>query len=202
MIIPTIHNRNTTVQFPRTIYAEMEPNPVAMKFVLASKSESYEICLIPDNDYRGFLKRKVDGLEEQVDGGDFVLTDGTIIGKHKGYPFYTVGQRKGLEIAMGEPRFVTKIIPETNIVVLRTKKELEQQVMWVRNYNLIKYASFPTDKEILIKIRYKIAGTMSSVKEENRKLKVLFHNKFSAIAPGQSAVFYEGNDLIDGGYIV
>ena len=169
---------------------------------LAGKSESYEICFIPDNDYRGFLKRNVDGLEKKVDGGDFVLTDGTIIGKHKGYPFYTVGQRKGLEIAMGEPKFVTRIIPETNTVVLGTKAELEQQEMWVRNYNLIKYPSFPTDKEIVTKIRYKDAGTMSSVNEENGKLKVLFHNKVSAIAPGQSAVFYEGNDLIGGGYIV
>ena len=192
-------------KYPLGKFHKSEIKKIAMESgytELASKSESYEICFIPDNDYRGFLKRKVDGLEEQVDGGDFVLTDGTIIGKHKGYPFYTVGQRKGLEIAMGEPRFVTKIIPETNTVVLGTKAELEQQEMWVRSYNLIKYVSFPTDKEILTKIRYKDAGTMSSVIEDNGKLKVLFHNKVSAIAPGQSAVFYEGNDLIGGGYIV
>ena len=141
-------------------------------------------------------------MEKKVDGGDFVLADGTVIGKHKGYPFYTVGQRKGLGITMGEQRFVTKIIPETNTVVLGTKEDLEQQEMWVRNYNLIKYASFPTDKKLLTKIRYKDAGTMSSVKEVNGKIKVLFHNKVSAIAPGQSAVFYEGNDLIADGYIV
>ena len=169
---------------------------------LAYKSESYEICFIPDNDYRGFLKRKTEGLQEKVNGGAFILTDGTVIGRHKGYPFYTVGQRKGLDIAMGEPRYVTKIIPETNTVVLGTKEDLKQQEMWVRNYNLIKYPSFPINKELLTKIRYKDAGTMSSVKEVNGMIKVLFHNKVSAIAPGQSAVFYEGNDLIGGGYIV
>ena len=192
-------------KYPLGKFHKSEIKKIAMESgytELSAKSESYEICFIPDSDYRGFLKRKVEGLEKKVDGGDFVLTDGTVIGKHKGYPFYTVGQRKGLGITMGEPRFVTKIIPETNTVVLGTKEELEQQEMWVRNYNLIKYASFPTDKELLTKIRYKDAGTMSSVKEVGGKIKVLFHNKVSAIAPGQSAVFYEGNDLIAGGYIV
>jgi tRNA-specific 2-thiouridylase len=73
---------------------------------LANKSESYEICFVPDNDYRGFLKRRVPELEAQVDGGDFVLSDGTKVGKHRGYPFYTIGQRKGLEIAISSIPFV------------------------------------------------------------------------------------------------
>ena len=68
---------------------------------LANKSESYEICFIPDNDYRGFLRRKVADIDTRAGEGDFVTTDGTVIGKHKGYPFYTIGQRKGLEIAVG-----------------------------------------------------------------------------------------------------
>ena len=168
---------------------------------LANKSESYEICFVPDNDYRSFLKRKVDGLEERVNGGDFVLTDGTVIGKHKGYPFYTVGQRKGLEIALGEPMFVTEIIPEKNQVVLGIKDDLLKQEMWVRNYNLIKYAALPVDFETLTKIRYKDSGSISTVNEIDGKLKVEFHTKVSAIAPGQSAVLYEGNDLIGGGFI-
>ena len=76
---------------------------------LAKKNESYEICFVPDNDYRGFLKRNVDGLEERVAGGYFVDRHGKILGKHKGYPFYTVGQRKGLDITFGRPVFVTEI---------------------------------------------------------------------------------------------
>src|SRR5690349_20579016 len=79
---------------------------------LANKSESYEICFVPDNDYRAFLKNRVPGLSEKVDGGDFVSTDGKILGKHKGYPFYTIGQRKGLEVAFGQPMYVTNIVPE------------------------------------------------------------------------------------------
>ncbi len=168
---------------------------------LATKSESYEICFVPDNDYREFLKHKVEGLEEKVDGGDFVLADGTVVGKHKGYPFYTVGQRKGLEVALGEPMFVTEIVPKTNTVKLGKKDELEKTEMTVRDYNFIKYSTLPKNFEALTKIRYKDSGTVSNITEENGKIKVLFHKKVSGIAPGQSAVFYEGNDLAGGGII-
>ena len=68
---------------------------------LANKSESYEICFIPDNDYRGFIKRQVPGIEEKLADGNFVTNDGKVLGKHKGYPFYTIGQRKGLDVAVG-----------------------------------------------------------------------------------------------------
>jgi tRNA-uridine 2-sulfurtransferase len=169
---------------------------------LANKNESYEICFIPDNDYRAFLKRKMPELEEQVDGGDFVFLDGTVVGKHRGYPFYTIGQRKGLEIAFGEPMFVLQIVPETNTVVIGTKEQLERQTMYVRDYNLVKYGSLPAEGfTALVKIRYKDAGTLATITEENGKIKVLFHSSVSGVAPGQSAVFYEGSDLVGGGFI-
>lgn len=168
---------------------------------LAKKPESYEICFVPDNDYRGFLKRKVDGLEERVDGGNFVLADGTVIGKHRGYPFYTVGQRKGLEIALGEPMFVTQIIPETNTVILGKEIELQKTGMWVRNINLQKYESIPEPIEALTKIRYKDSGTMATIHQVNTKMNVVFNAPVKGIAPGQSAVFYQDNDLLGGGWI-
>ena len=168
---------------------------------LANKSESYEICFVPDNDYRGFLKRKVEGLEEKVDGGDFILQNGTKVGKHKGYPFYTVGQRKGLDLAFGEPMHVLEIIPETNVVVLGTRDELDKQEMMVRNFNFIKYPSLPENFEARTKIRYKDAGTMSTLNQQGDMMNVLFHSKVTAVAPGQSAVVYEGNDLVGGGFI-
>lgn len=169
---------------------------------LANKSESYEICFIPDNDYRSFLRRKVEGLEERVDGGDFMLSNGTVVGKHKGYPFYTIGQRKGLEIALGEPMFVTQIIPETNTVMLGTKDELEKQEMLIRNFNHVKYAQLPEGFEGITKIRYKDAGTIASLSYENDGLvKALFHQPVTGVAPGQSAVCYEGDDVVGGGFI-
>lgn len=168
---------------------------------LANKSESYEICFVPDNDYRGFLKRKVVGLETKVEGGNFTNSEGKIIGKHRGYPFYTIGQRKGLEIAFGEPMFVLAIYPETNTVVLGREVELQQKGMWVRNINMGKFESVLEPVESLTKIRYKDAGSMANIQQEGDRMKVIFNNHVKAIAPGQSAVFYDGNDVIGGGWI-
>jgi tRNA-specific 2-thiouridylase len=169
---------------------------------IANKSESYEICFVPDNDYRSFLKRQVPGLEEQVDGGNFVLADGTIVGKHRGYPFYTIGQRKGLEIALGYPAFVLDINPETNTVILGEKDELIKHSMQVRDVNLMKYAELPEDFNALTKIRYKHDGSMSLLNmQSDGIMQVDFLDAVSGVAPGQSAVFYEGNDLVGGGFI-
>jgi tRNA-specific 2-thiouridylase len=168
---------------------------------LAAKSESYEICFVPDNDYRAFLNNKVPGLAQQVAGGNFVLQDGSIVGQHKGYPFYTVGQRKGLEIALGEPMFVLDIQPDKNEVVLGKIGELEKQEAIVRGFNLVKYENILTPIDSLTKIRYKDKGTMSSIVQEADYMKVDFYSPVSGLAPGQSAVFYEGNDLIGGGII-
>ena len=166
------------------------------------KSESYEICFVPDNDYRSFLKRRVPGLEESVSGGEFVDTEGNVLGKHKGYPFYTIGQRKGLEIALGDPRYVVEIDAGENRVVLGTKEDLKKSYMKVKNPNFIKYEDLQGEAEYLTKIRYKDKGAMSRVRQNKKgELEVEFYSDVEGIAPGQSAVFYEGNDLIGGGFI-
>jgi tRNA-uridine 2-sulfurtransferase len=171
---------------------------------LVNKPESYEICFIPDNDYRGFLKKRVQGLEEQVNGGEFVLEDGTVVGQHEGYPFYTIGQRKGLGIALGYPVFVTEIQKDTNRVILGTHKELAKDAMWVQKLNMIKYADLKgINLETTTKVRYNDkAGTPARITQEEGRMKVLFHKDVYAIAPGQAAVFYEGNDVVGGGWIM
>ncbi len=172
-------------------------------FDLVNKSESYEICFVPDNDYRGFLKRRVEGLEEKVRGGNFVLEDGKVVGKHEGYPFYTIGQRKGLGIALGYPIYVTEIRKETNEVVLGIEKDLDRQGMWVGKLNLQKYEQIEGKMPATTKVRYKHEGSSSIIEQiEPDKMEVFFHEPVSAIAPGQAAVFYEGNDLIGGGWIL
>lgn len=168
---------------------------------LAKKAESYEICFVPDNDYRGFLKRQIPTLEQEVDNGDFVLADGTKVGKHRGYPFYTIGQRKGLDIALGKPMFVTKIVPETNTVVLGESHELQQNEMLVSGLNMIKYDTIPDGMEAVTRIRYKDPGTESTLYNENGNIRVSFHHSVNSIAPGQSAVIYEGDDVVAGGII-
>jgi tRNA-specific 2-thiouridylase len=168
---------------------------------LAKKNESYEICFVPDNDYRGFLKRKVEGLEEKVAGGNFVDPTGKIIGKHKGYPFYTVGQRKGLDIALGKPAFVTEIIPETNTVVLGEENDLNRTEMNVTGINWMKFDGLTEGMEAITKIRYKDKGALSQLFTYEKGIKVRFYEDVKGVAPGQSAVFYDGNDVIGGGII-
>lgn len=170
---------------------------------LVNKSESYEICFVPDNDYRGFLKRRVPELEEQVKGGNFVDIDGKVIGKHEGYPFYTVGQRKGLGKAFGYPAFVIEIRKETNEVVIGPVEDLNRTGMYVGQLNLQKYAEIPSaGLETITKVRYKDAGTEAFIQQIDGKIKVEFHDDVSGIAPGQAAVFYEGDDVIGGGWIL
>ncbi|MFN8145302.1 MAG: tRNA 2-thiouridine(34) synthase MnmA [Bacteroidia bacterium] len=168
---------------------------------LALKPESYEICFIPDNDYRSFLKRRVEGIEEKLANGLFVNSKGEKLGHHRGYPFYTIGQRKGLEIALGDPVYVIDIKPDTNVVVLGTFEELQTQDMWVKNVNFIKVPSLDQPIEALTRIRYKDKGALSTIEQIGDRVKVTFHSSVSAVTPGQSAVFYDGDDVIGGGFI-
>ena len=169
---------------------------------LAEKNESYDICFIPDNDYRGFLKRRVEGLEEKVKGGNFITISGEVVGTHDGYPFYTIGQRK-IGISLGKnPTFVIGINPGDNIVTIGTKEDLQKQEMHIRNVNYLKYDKIEDGKEYVVKVRYKHKGEMATITNEGENLKVLFHNKVEGIAPGQSAAIYEGDDLIAGGFIM
>ncbi len=169
---------------------------------LVEKSESYEICFVPDNDYRGFLKRRVKGLEEKVKGGEFVLEDGTVVGRHEGYPFYTVGQRKGLGIALGYPAYVIEIQKDKNRVVLGRAEELARDGMWVSQLIMGKYDNLEGRKmETVTKVRYNDPGTPAAIEQTGDRMKVLFHRGVAAIAPGQAAVFYEGEDVIGGGWI-
>ena len=177
----------------------------------SKKAESYEICFVPDNDYRGFLRRRVPNLEQQVKGGNFINAKGDIIGTHEGYPFYTIGQRKGLGKAFGEPMFVSKIIPETNTVVLGKIEELLRNGMTVGKINLQKFAEIPNGLEAVTQIRYNDGGTLAALKNisnpdkvgtEGGQIGVEFFANVKGVAPGQSAVFYEGDDVIGGGIIM
>ena len=192
-------------QFPLGSFTKAEIRQMAAEMgqvELANKSESYEICFVPDNDYRAFLRHRVEDIDERIGQGDFVLADGTVVGQHQGYPYYTVGQRKGLGIALGRPVFVTEIRPESNTVVLGDEHELQRREAYVRNVNLVKYASIEQPLEAVTKIRYKDAGMTSTIVESGDRIKVDFHHAVKGIAPGQSAVFYEGDDLLGGGFLM
>ncbi len=191
--------------FPLGGYTKPEIRQMARDFgyeELSKKAESYEICFVPDNDYRGFLKRRVPGLEEQLKGGHFVNASGDILGSHEGYPFYTIGQRKGLGGGFKTPMFVTEIRPETNTVVLGEVDDLIRNGMRVGQLNLMKYGHIADGQEAVTQVRYNDPGTMSSLKMDGGSVYVDFYAHVRGIAPGQSAVFYENDDVIGGGIIL
>lgn len=168
---------------------------------LSQKGESQEICFIPDNDYRTFLAEQVENYTQNYGPGYFIDSTGKKLGEHKGFPNYTIGQRKGLGIALGQPMFVIAIHPEDNTVVLGTKDELQGKTFYAKDINLMKYAQIPEAKEVMAKIRYRNEGKKASLYPEGDRLRVVFHETMDSITPGQSAVFYEGEDVIGGGII-
>ncbi|MBL1411131.1 tRNA 2-thiouridine(34) synthase MnmA [Sphingobacterium faecale] len=192
-------------QFPLGSFRKSEIKQMAYDMgqkELANKSESYEICFVPNNDYREFLRHRRPSLDQEIGPGNFILSDGTVVGQHIGYPYFTIGQRKGLGIALGKPMFVIEILPESNSVVLGEEHELERTQALVRNINLVKYASLEEPLEAVTKIRYKDPGAVSTLIQQGDIMQVDFPHAVKGIAPGQSAVFYEGNDLLGGGFLM
>jgi len=167
---------------------------------LSEKQESQEICFIPDNNYRQFLKNRVINYKEKCVPGNFIDTSGKVLGKHKGYPNYTIGQRKGLEIAVGYPLYVNKINKKENTVVLGTREELFSKVFYIKDFNIM-CNNLTEELDVLVKIRYRNSGGMATLKIEDNFIKVEYYNPVDAITPGQSAVFYQDNCLIGGGII-
>ena len=165
---------------------------------MAQKKDSFEICFVPGDDYAGFLKnyRGVDGTE-----GDFVDTEGNVLGQHAGFEKFTVGQRKGLGIAFGEPRFVIRINPETKQVVLGQREDLAANRIHINGLNWLTDA--PTDSlECSVKVRYQQASKACSVDFTSEDTAIITPQEpIIGVAPGQAAVFYDGDKVLGGGWI-
>lgn len=169
-------------------------------FEIHNKMESQDVCFIPADDYKEFiLEEKKDFLANIPEG--YIIFNGKIVGKHKGYPFYTIGQRHGLGVSHSEPIYVKKIIPETNTIEVGTKSEILNNGLIAHSVNLIKYDNITEPKKFLVKIRYNDLGKEAVCRTENGKLIVEFLEPRSAVTPGQSVVLYEDNDLMGGGII-
>ena len=192
--------------FPLGGYSKPEIRQIAEDHGLlnvANKPDSYEICFVPDDDYRRFLKDKVPGLEEKMKGGKFVDKDGNILGEHEGYPFYTIGQRRGLNLPMGKPVYVTNINAITNTITIGEKEDLISSTLTAKEINLVKYDRIPeTEMEITGAIRYNDDGAMGHLTQLGEdEIKVHFPTGREAITPGQAIVCYEGDDVVAGGWI-
>jgi tRNA-uridine 2-sulfurtransferase len=167
----------------------------------AAKAESFEICFIPDNNYERFLKERLPGLAEKVEGGDLVM-DGKVIGEHRGYPFYTVGQRRNLGTAVGSPLYVTGIDSVSNRVHVGGVEALMRQTLTARDANMVKFDALPAGLWVDAKIRYGDVGAPAEVTEaRGAGFTLRFRDPRRAVTPGQSVVLYEGDDLVAGGVI-
>ena len=166
-----------------------------------SQGESYDICFIPDGDYRSFLFLHCQDRCEKLRGGVICDSKGKWLGKHRGYPFYTIGQRKGLQVAVGHPIYVTHIDAENNRVILGEKEELLSKKIALSNINIQKYDQLPDSYRALVRIRYKDKGAMAQIYQEGTQYFCEFDVPISAATPGQSAVFYEDEQLVGGAII-
>ena len=168
---------------------------------VASKKDSMEICFIPDNDYAGFIERSVD----EVPGpGNFVDKDGNVLGRHKGITHYTVGQRKGLNLAMGRPVFVTEIRPETGEVVIGDNEDVFSDRLVCGNVNWMAVDGLHgEEKTVMAKIRYSHKGAPCVIRElPDGRVECQFETPQRAITPGQAVVFYENDYVFGGGTIL
>lgn len=184
-------------------YSKDEIRAIAEKIGLrtANKPDSQEICFIPDNDYARFIDREAAGSVPPP--GNFVLTDGTVIGQHKGITHYTIGQRKGLGIALGRPVFVTEIRPDTNEVVIGSNEEVFGTTVYARNLNFMSIPDLEGELEVIGKIRYSHKGAPCTIRKiEADKVVCQFHEPVRAITPGQAVVFYDGDIVVGGGTII
>ena len=166
----------------------------------ARKKDSLGVCFCP-MDYRTFLRENVS--VEAIQRGEFVDVDGNFIAMHEGYPFYTIGQRRGLGIDLNQAVFVKDIIPSQNKVVLGNLKSLERSQMRLKDWNIINPAQLLDEEDVIVKIRYR--------KQENRctvtllpdnTLHIQLHEPLTAIAPGQAAAFYRNGVVLGGGIIM
>lgn len=167
---------------------------------VARKKDSLGVCFCP-MDYRSFLRNTVD--KERIETGFFYDEKGKILGKHEGFPFYTVGQRRGLGIHLNWAVFVKEINPEKNRVVLGDLQSLEQNEMYLKDWNITLPELLLGQKNIIVKIRYrKQANPCTVTLDDHNLLHVQLHEPLTAIAPGQAAAFYLDDVVVGGGIIL
>lgn len=168
----------------------------------AKEGESMEVCFI-EGDYRDFLREHCPEIDSRVGEGKFVDMAGRTLGTHQGYPYYTIGQRKGLGIALGKPAYVLKLNPEKNTVMLGDAQDLVTQYMLVGELHPVDKARFFAEEQLSVRIRYRSRSVPCEVvrEVEEGKWLIRFGEEVSAVTPGQSAVFYVGNRLVGGAFI-
>ena len=184
-------------------YEKDEVRGIAQRLGLpvAAKPDSQDICFVPDNDYAAVIQKETEN--RTLVCGNFVTAEGEILGRHRGIIHYTVGQRKGLNLAMGHPVFVTEIRPETNEVVIGEAEDVFADSLVCDDLNFMAVADITEPMEVTAKIRYSHTGESCVIeKMQNGQVKCNFQKPVRAVTPGQAVVFYQKDYVLGGGTIV
>lgn len=197
----------TQEQLQRTLmpvgeYSKEEIRKIAedIQLQVANKPDSQDICFVPDGDYAAFIEKTAG---KQVQKGNFVTVDGTVLGEHKGIIHYTVGQRKGLGLALGYPAFVLEIRPETNEVVIGTHEESMAKYLRAGNLNFMSIEDLTEPQRVFTKIRYNHRGVWATIEKTGEdEILCTFEEPQRAVTPGQAVVFYDGEYVLGGGTIL
>jgi tRNA-specific 2-thiouridylase len=186
--------------FPLGNFTKTQVREMALKFGLptAEKAESQEICFIPDNNYRRLLQSHTPKIQH----GNMINTSGEIVGRHEGYPFYTIGQRKGLGGGFKQPMYVVNIDARNNLITIGDERALMGTEFIVEDFNLISIAKIDQPVKAEIKIRYNDTGHPGIIyPQDNKHLRIKFDAPQKSITPGQSAVFFDKETVLGGGII-
>ena len=196
----------TQEQLARTLmpvgdYEKPEIRGIAEQLGLsvADKPDSMEICFVPDKDYAGFIRAN---SGREIPEGNFVTSDGRVLGRHKGITHYTIGQRKGLNLSMGHPVFVTELRPETNEVVIGEAEDVFTDRLRCNRLNFMSVPDLEGEMPVIAKIRYNHRGARAVVRKTGPdEAEVIFEEPVRAVTPGQAVVFYDGDYVAGGGTI-
>ncbi len=189
------------LHFPLGEYTKAEIREKAGQngFINADRADSQDICFVPDGDYASFIEQK-DGFISAP--GDYLDVNGRALGKHKGVIHYTIGQRKGLGIALGKPAFVLQKDSATNTVVLGDEEHLFKKEVLVKDVNFISIDALGSPMRCEAKLRYRHAPSPAVILCDGDGVKIVFDTPQRAPSSGQTAVFYDGDIVIGGGKIV
>jgi tRNA-specific 2-thiouridylase len=181
-------------------YTKDETRRIAeeLGLTVAKKPDSVEICFIPDDNHGKFIMERV---PRKVHPGNFVDVNGRILGEHKGIAYYTIGQRKGLGLALGRPVFVSDIIPENNTIVVGEEENIFKDTLYAEDVNLIPFEHLTNDMQVTAKIRYSAKETPAILSPYKNGVVVKFDSPQRAITKGQSVVFYDKDIVVGGGII-
>ncbi|HZS54273.1 MAG TPA: tRNA 2-thiouridine(34) synthase MnmA, partial [Bryobacteraceae bacterium] len=172
---------------------------------VAEKNDSQEICFVPNGDYAAFIDAyfREKGIDAKQSEGEIVDTSGRVRGQHSGTHHYTVGQRRGLRVAAGEPLYVIATDPQTRRVIVGSNDELMRDTLVASDVNWISIAPLEQPRRAVVKIRNKHAPAPATLMPtgENHKIDVRFDQPQRAVTPGQAAVFYDGDLVLGGGWI-